>query len=880
MLASVEASTELTEIVGIRLMLTNLFRPLATGQKLTPEAFDNMLAEVKKRKRGSQPMRCKTWSVHDADDTMGPQRDHHLPAAQPDLHLRSDLLRFVLTGLFLYLRFSLRPDAAAAVLHADLSTGEPWAGRSKDAPVPTPLCRRRQHRSGKSHSSRTCRRGRRLASRESKFRSRSPAMRSAQGLRRSLSRAGTEVHRWPLARLFETRSSPAISSGTSTSGRSSFGFLSLLVQLPFSIRKDIRRRKELKYGRRLKGPVLLTPKEFNKTVAGDGIGFETTEAKDMMRIPLQAEAQHIELMGDTGAGKTTLIMQVLRQIQSRGHSAIVYDPACEFIQRFYDERRGDIVLNPLDERCPYWGPSEELRRKAEAKAIAASLYQPTSDKKGEFFTETPQKIFAHLLTYGPNPQQLVEWLSNPAEIDKRVGTEMEAMIAKGAQQQRNGVLASLGSGGRQPSDAAHQGTGQEQNLERNGMGEERKGWIFITSSATEREALRPLHSLWIDLLVMRLLTAPQENQTPVWFVLGRTRQPAAAPATPHGHHREPEIQEPAGSRLSGKAQLEVIYGHLAEVMLSQPATKIFLKTTEPKAAEWVSNAIGKIEIERMKETHFDGSRSGKNFTLDRQVEPLVMDSEISGLENRHAFLKLGNNVARFHFEYMDVAQTTPGFVPRKVEDDELPFDPKTLVPKAPAPATPGIDLEARRPIAKSRSAGRRKIELEEPKMRSRGANRGRDRGKRLDPDSPDDDQEEDVPIAKRMNRCASETAHAHHLQTAQLRTGADLSRQGVHVCGAELLEAGRLDSWRVARPDGRTVRSCRGHRREHFARLSEGQNPLTGEQLVRHRNGQEYTTAEGTTVKPVEHRAGWDATFSAPKSVSLTALVGGDDRVR
>ena len=66
----------------------------------------------------------------------------------------------------------------------------------------------------------------------------------------------------------------------------------------------------------------------------------------------------------------------------------------------------------------------------------------------------------------------------------------------------------------------------------------------------------------------------------------------------------------------------------------------------------------------------------------------------------------------------------------------------------------------------------------------------------------------------------------------------------------------------------------------HFARLSEGQNPLTGEQLVRHRNGQEYTTADGITVKPVEHRAGWDATFSAPKSVSLTALVGGDDRVR
>src|SRR5580698_9289252 len=73
---------------------------------------------------------------------------------------------------------------------------------------------------------------------------------------------------------------------------------------------------------------------------------------------------------------------------------------------------------------------------------------------------------------------------------------------------------------------------------------------------------------------------------------------------------------------------------------------------------------------------------------------------------------------------------------------------------------------------------------------------------------------------------------------------------------------------------------ARGIDAQHFARLSDGQNPLTGEQLVRHRSGESYTTADGTTVRPVEHRAGWDATFSAPKSVSLTALVGGDDRVR
>lgn len=42
----------------------------------------------------------------------------------------------------------------------------------------------------------------------------------------------------------------------------------------------------------------------------------------------------------------------------------------------------------------------------------------------------------------------------------------------------------------------------------------------------------------------------------------------------------------------------------------------------------------------------------------------------------------------------------------------------------------------------------------------------------------------------------------------------------------------------------------------------------------------EYLNENGDKVKTMEHRAGWDATFSAPKSVSLTALVGGDERVR
>jgi conjugative relaxase-like TrwC/TraI family protein len=69
-------------------------------------------------------------------------------------------------------------------------------------------------------------------------------------------------------------------------------------------------------------------------------------------------------------------------------------------------------------------------------------------------------------------------------------------------------------------------------------------------------------------------------------------------------------------------------------------------------------------------------------------------------------------------------------------------------------------------------------------------------------------------------------------------------------------------------------------REEHFQRLSEGQHPITGEQLIRHQAAREYMNRRGEQVSPMEHRTGWDATFSAPKSVSLTALVGCDDQVR
>jgi conjugative relaxase-like TrwC/TraI family protein len=53
-------------------------------------------------------------------------------------------------------------------------------------------------------------------------------------------------------------------------------------------------------------------------------------------------------------------------------------------------------------------------------------------------------------------------------------------------------------------------------------------------------------------------------------------------------------------------------------------------------------------------------------------------------------------------------------------------------------------------------------------------------------------------------------------------------------------------------------------REDHFARLADGRDPLTGELLVRHQTPHVSANNRGETIRTT-HRAGWDARFSAPK---------------
>ncbi|MFP5276597.1 MAG: type IV secretion system DNA-binding domain-containing protein, partial [Acidobacteriota bacterium] len=502
-----------------------------------------------------------------------------------------------------------------------------------------------------------------------------------------------------------------------------FFVLLLFVAVP----KDRARQMVWKFGRRLRGPELVTTTEFNeklgrkrwwRTYYPDGIALvnlERTWYDSLLRrdrgrwvcVPKEREAMHFLIVGDSGTGKSAAIRQVLSQIWERGETAIVYDPALEYLPQFYRESRGDVILNPLDARCPFWMPSDEAPHQAEALTVAASLF-PERGWENRFFVDAPRKIFAHLVNLKPTPEQLTYWMCHEQEIDARVqGTEMWAMIHSTAPNQRSGVLGSLNM----VADAFSLLPSERETKRRWSAyqwSQERRGWLFLTSKPTMRERLQPLLSLWLDLLVLRLMNEGGNGARKTWFVLDEVATLQRLPQLTTAITESRKSNCPMVLGFQGKAQVETLYGHIAEAMLSQPATKLFFKTSEPHASEWISKSIGEIEVERFRESRTRGVFPQNRENEQREItrEPLVMASEIGGLEPLHGYLKHGNLVVRMRMPYLKLDEQAEKFIERKMTT------PATMPAREPEPAQSiAAQAPARKPV---RSVQKKQEQVQQP----------------------------------------------------------------------------------------------------------------------------------------------------------------------
>jgi DNA helicase HerA-like ATPase len=158
-------------------------------------------------------------------------------------------------------------------------------------------------------------------------------------------------------------------------------------------------------GEQLRGLRLIPPRKLSRELRRTELRSDRTGVELAgVRFQRSLECEHFLITGATGSGKSMAIRSLLRQIEARGELAIVIDPECEYASEFYRRARADLMLNPVDERCPYWSPWLELSERyyqADAATLAASLipeaprgYESGSD---HFFRQSSRTLLESLL---------------------------------------------------------------------------------------------------------------------------------------------------------------------------------------------------------------------------------------------------------------------------------------------------------------------------------------------------------------------------------------------------------------------------------------------------------------------------------------------------
>lgn len=402
--------------------------------------------------------------------------------------------------------------------------------------------------------------------------------------------------------------------------------------------------------------------------------------------------QHAEVMnflihGTIGVGKSTLIRWLLDYIRKRGDRAIIWDSGGTFTETHYDERR-DVVMNPHDERCPNWVLWRECTSTVDYDNLTEGL-MPEEGESDPFWVSSARTITADTaMRMASDPDRSIEkflttlmsmGLKDLREYLKNLPSAnlVEEKIEKTAISIRS-VVTNYAKSLRYLQGLDRDGRPEFSIREWMTDAKYDSSWMFISTSARHRTAVRPLISMWLSLATLYLQSMGENPDRRVWFILDEL---PALQKIPGLAGTLAEARKFGGCFVIGIQnipQLITIYGQqMAKTIFDLLNTRAYGRNPSAEVAKIVEEDLGPQRRREAREQNsygLDQVRDGVSISKDKVRESVVDYEQVMRLPNLSFYMRLPGEfpVVKLKLKYRQQRKYHPALMERNIRDTLSP----------------------------------------------------------------------------------------------------------------------------------------------------------------------------------------------------------------
>ena len=400
-------------------------------------------------------------------------------------------------------------------------------------------------------------------------------------------------------------------------------------------------------------------------------------------LPNSVEQQHVLLLGAPGSGKSVALKALLAVIRLR-HSdgAVIHDPTGELVAMMYDPAK-DFIINPLDARHAPWSPWTDWVPGDEA-ALAKALI-PSAEGDNKFFSDAAQSVLEVLFQQCRDVDSLVSaglGESSTALIKRLEAAGLAGMVgnAKTFGSVRGNLAPYLKSLALLPPVPPGLDGLSLKEFCQAPAGR----FIFLLTSGRTRDALAPIHKLFLSQLVAVATSLRPDPARRVWLALDEipVLLPSPTIGTVLSEGRKFGLSVIMAAQAVGQVKSRCGADEAA-ALLSMPKSRLLLRVGDGETAEAMSREIGDRHIKRRQVSHNQGTNSGGQGGGGRSsgtstswqdvTERAVLPSEIMALPDLTGFLRVETTTMRISLTYQPYPQVAQDYQP--VPPRPLPVPP-------------------------------------------------------------------------------------------------------------------------------------------------------------------------------------------------------------